>query len=87
MPGPFDLTGQNIEDTYQRILQTDGTSIYNGTGSLFTLPSTFPFTGSALITGSLGVTGSTSIQGTFNQGSASLASGLFSHVQGLTTTA
>jgi hypothetical protein len=48
---------------------------------------TFPYTGSAQITGSLGVTGSTSIQGTFNQGSASLASGLFSYVQGLTTTA
>jgi hypothetical protein len=47
----------------------------------------FPFTGSALITGSLGVTGSTSIRGTFNQGSASLASGLFSHVQGFITTA
>jgi hypothetical protein len=47
----------------------------------------FPFTGSALITGSLGVTGSTSIQGTLNQGSASIASGLFSHVQGLLTTA
>lgn len=58
MPGPFDLTGQNIESTYQRILQTDGTSIYNGTGSLFSLPSAFPYTGSAQITGSLGVTGS-----------------------------
>jgi len=49
--------------------------------------SAFPFTGSALITGSLGVTGSTSIRGTFNQGSDSLASGLFSHVQGFRTTA
>ena len=47
----------------------------------------FPYTGSASITGSLGVTGSTSIRGTFNQGSASLASGLFSHVQGQLTTA
>ena len=33
------------------------------------------------------ITGSTSIQGTLNQGSASLASGLFSHVQGLSNTA
>lgn len=41
----------------------------------------FPYTGSALITGSLGVTGS------FNQGSASLALGLFSHAQGLNTLA
>ena len=30
-----DLTGQNIEDTYQRVLQTDGTNFYNGTGSAF----------------------------------------------------
>lgn len=30
-----DLTGQNIEDTYQRILQVDGEDIRNGTGSLF----------------------------------------------------
>ena len=38
MAGPFDLTGQNIEDSYQRVLQTpDGASIYDGTGSLFTV--------------------------------------------------
>jgi len=30
-----DLTGQNIENTYQRVLQTDGTIIYDGTGSVF----------------------------------------------------
>ncbi len=30
-----DLTGQNIENTYQRVLQTDGTTIYDGTGSAF----------------------------------------------------
>ncbi len=35
MAGPFDLTGQNIETTYQRVLQTDGVNIYDGTGSLF----------------------------------------------------
>ncbi len=40
MAGPFDLTGQNIENTYQRILQTpDGATFYDGTGSLVTLPS------------------------------------------------
>jgi len=33
MAGPFDFTGQNIENTYQRILQTDGTNFYDGTGS------------------------------------------------------
>jgi len=37
MAGPFDFTGQNIENTYQRVLQTDGTNIYDGTGSLFIL--------------------------------------------------
>lgn len=38
MAGPFDLTGQNIEDSYQRVLQTpDGVNIYDGTGSLFTV--------------------------------------------------
>ena len=41
MAGPFDLTGQNIEDSYQRVLQTpDGVNIYDGTGSLFTITST-----------------------------------------------
>lgn len=39
MAGPFDFTGQNIENTYQRVLQTDGINVYDGTGSLFTLPS------------------------------------------------
>jgi len=38
MAGPFDLTGQNIENTYQRILQTpDGVNVYDGTGSAFTV--------------------------------------------------
>ncbi len=31
-----DLTGQNIQDTYKRVLHTDGTIIYDGTGSIFT---------------------------------------------------
>lgn len=43
MPGPYNFTGQNIEDSYQRVLQTDGTLIYDGTGSLFTV--TVPPTG------------------------------------------
>jgi hypothetical protein len=50
MAGPFDFTGQNIEDTYQRVLQTDGTDVYDGTGSLFILPSVN--TGSLLTTAS-----------------------------------
>ena len=33
MAGEFDFTGQNIEDTYQRVVQTDGTNFYDGTGS------------------------------------------------------
>ena len=43
--------------------------------------STFPYTGDAQINGSLGVTGS------FNQASASLATGIFSHAQGFNVTA
>lgn len=36
MPNQWDLTGENIENTYQRVLQTpDGVNIYDGTGSLF----------------------------------------------------
>ena len=30
-----DLTGQNIQDTYKRVIHTDGTNLYDGTGSLF----------------------------------------------------
>ena len=29
-----DFTGQNIENTYQRVLHTDGTTLFNGTGSI-----------------------------------------------------
>ena len=61
MAGPYDLTGQNIENTYQRVLQTpDGTTFYDGTGSLVT------FTAAATAGGS-----NTQVQ--FN--SASLLSG------------
>ena len=31
-----DLTGQNIQNTYQRVLQTDGGTLRDGTGSLVT---------------------------------------------------
>ena len=37
MAPPFDLSSQNIQDTYQRLVQTDGTSYYDGTGSLLDL--------------------------------------------------
>jgi hypothetical protein len=33
MPGPFDFTGQNINDTYQRLIQVDNGNLYNGSGS------------------------------------------------------
>jgi hypothetical protein len=53
-----DLTGQNIENTYQRLVQTDGTNFYDGTGSIVNLGGeTFPYTGSAIISGSLEVIG------------------------------
>jgi hypothetical protein len=38
MPNQWDLTGENIENTYQRVLQTpDGVNIFDGTGSAFTI--------------------------------------------------
>ena len=41
MPGIYDLTGQNIENTYQRVLQTpDGLNFYDGTGSAVTFTAT-----------------------------------------------
>lgn len=71
MAGPLDLTGQNIENTYQRVLQTDGVYIYDGTGSLFTISgssssintSSFATTGSNIFIGNQTVTGSISITG------------------------
>ena len=47
MAGIYDLTGQNIENTYQRVLQTpDGVNVYDGTGSLFYLGTYNTATGS-----------------------------------------
>jgi len=52
MAGPFDLTGQNIENTYQRVLQTpDGVNVYDGTGSAFTFTAVID-TGSLVTTSS-----------------------------------
>ena len=53
MAGLLDLTGQNIENTYQRVLQTDGTFIYDGTGSLFTISGSFSGSFIGNFTGSL----------------------------------
>jgi len=66
MAGPFDLTGQNIENTYQRVLQTDGVNIYDGTGSLFVISgsssnintSSLATTGSNIFIGDQTITGS-----------------------------
>jgi hypothetical protein len=46
-----DLTGLNIEDTYERILQTDGIFIYDGTGSIVNISNSIN-TGSFAVTGS-----------------------------------
>jgi len=37
MAGALDFTNQNIEDTYQRLVQVSGSSYYDGTGSLLDL--------------------------------------------------
>jgi hypothetical protein len=37
MSGALDLTNVSIEDTYQRLIQTDGVYLYDGTGSLFNI--------------------------------------------------
>jgi hypothetical protein len=61
MAGPFDFTGQNIETTYQRVLQTDGLVIYDGTGSLVNFDietGSFATTGSNIFIGNQIVTGS-----------------------------
>ena len=48
-----DFTGQNIQDTYQRVVQTDGTSLADGAGSL--LPISFNGN-NVIISGSLTAT-------------------------------
>jgi hypothetical protein len=46
MSGPLDFTNQNIENTYQRVLQTDGIDIYDGTGSLFPITASYALSSS-----------------------------------------
>lgn len=59
-----DLTGLNIQETYQRVIHTDGVNYFNGTGSLIDFGEVvFPYTGSAKISGSLDVVGNTQIGG------------------------
>lgn len=66
MAGPFDFTGQNIETTYQRVLQTDGLNVYDGTGSLVNIDldintGSFATTGSNIFFGDQIITGSISV--------------------------
>jgi hypothetical protein len=56
----LNLSGSAISYTYQRLLQTDGVNVYDGTGSLFNLPLSGSFSGS--ITGSLFGTASYALQ-------------------------
>jgi hypothetical protein len=56
-----DLTGLNIEDTYQRVLHTDGTYIWDGTGSLVTLQ----YTGSLFGTASWAISASQAISASY----------------------
>jgi hypothetical protein len=60
-----DLTGLNIQDTYQRVLQIDNGSLRNGTGSLATLTN---ITASGNISASGTIT-ATSFTGTLDGGS------------------
>ena len=50
-----DLTGQQIQDTYQRVLQTDGSILYDGTGSIINI---LPITASHALTASYAVSAS-----------------------------
>jgi len=64
-----DLTGQFIQDTYQRVLQVSGSgNITDGTGSLFipnsAISSSYAQTASFVDTSNLATTGSNSFTGT-----------------------
>jgi len=81
-----DLTGLNIQDSYQRVVHTDGTNYYNGTGSLLNIGgggSTFPYTGDAVITGSLLVSSSLMVTGSLDvSGSITAVTGYLLGVSG-----
>ena len=53
MPNLPNLSGSNIQDTYQRVLHTDGTLVYNGTGSVISI---LPVTASYAISASHEIT-------------------------------
>jgi hypothetical protein len=62
-----DLTGINIENSYQRVVHTDGVNFYNGTGSLLNLgqinTGSFATTGSNRFNGNQTITGSLTVSG------------------------
>ena len=75
MSGPLDFTNENIENTYQRVLQTDGTNIYDGTGSLFIVNTG---SGTTIDTGSFVTTSSfNSFTSSFNSFTSSYNTGSF----------
>ena len=69
MAGPFDFTGQNIEDTYQRIVQVSGSGFCDGTGSAVSIGgsqdiSHLAVTGSNVIFNHITASGNISASGT-----------------------
>ena len=69
MAGPFDFTGQNIEDTYQRIVQVSGSGFCDGTGSAVSIGgsqdiSHLAVTGSDVIFNHITASGDISASGT-----------------------
>ena len=64
-----DLTGQNIQDTYQRVLQTDNGTLRDGTGSAVTLTN-FSASGDMLISGAILPVVGSDITSSFSLGSA-----------------
>lgn len=82
MAEEFDFTGQNIEDTYQRIVQTDGTNFYDGTGSAVSIGgsqdiSHLAVTGSDVTFNHITSSGNISASGTIH---ANLSSGTSNYI-------
>jgi hypothetical protein len=49
MSGSVDFTGQLIQETFGRLLQTTGSAVYDGTGSLAILDLTGSFRGNVFL--------------------------------------
>lgn len=64
-----DLTDQNIQNTYQRVLQTDDGTLRDGTGSLVTLTN-FSASGDMLISGAILPVVGSDVTSSFSLGSA-----------------